>query len=237
MRVNHTHGGVFSWIGSALLSMVCLLATTYSGYSAVFMSATNETINAGQTGSVTVTWTSTQAINYLQTEFILTAVTGPSAGLSFTNPASLPTWTGNYVFAGNSFQDNFYNTNSNAPNPASVSTINWTDDTYNYNDSTLNGNDATQDGTRFWLVLNLTAAAGVSGTYQLTFGSSAYDYAATGGVEIGLTNSDLSGGLITINGGGAIPEPASGLVLSGLLATGFLRRVRRKIKFSIEDCG
>jgi hypothetical protein len=227
MRVNHTHGGVFSWIGSALLSMVCLLATTYSGYSAVFMSATNTTINAGQTGSVTVTWTSTQAINYLQTEFILTAVTGPSAGLSFTNPASLPTWTGNYVFAGNSFQENFYNTNSNAPNPASVSTINWTDDTYNYNDSTLNGNNATQDGTRFWLVLNLTAAAGVSGTYQLTFGSSEFDYVGSTGATA-LTS--LSGGLITINGGGggAIPEPASGLVLSGLLATGFLRRVRRK---------
>jgi hypothetical protein len=155
----------------------------------------------------------------------LTAVTGPNAGLSFTNPASLPTWTGNYVFAGNSFQDNFYNTNSNAPNPASVSTINWTDDTYNYNDLTFSGNDATQDGTRFWLVLNLTAAAGVSGTYQLTFGSSEFDYVGSTGATA-LTS--LSGGLITINGGGAIPEPASGLVLSGLLATGFLRRVRRK---------
>ena len=227
MRMNHNHGGVFSWIGSALLSMVCLLATTSSGYSGVFLSATNTTINAGQTGSVTVTWTSTQAINYLQTEFVLTAVTGPNAGLSFTNPPVLPTWTGNYVFAGDSFQDNFYNTTMNASNPASVSTINWTDDTYNYNDSTLSGNNATQDGTRFWLVLNLTAAAGVSGTYQLTFGSSEFDYAGSTGATA-LTS--LNGGLITINGsGGEIPEPASGLVLAGLLAaTGFLRRVGRK---------
>jgi hypothetical protein len=208
--------------------MVCLLATTSSGYAAVFMSATNETINAGQTGTVTVTWTSTLAINYLQTEFILTAVTGPSAGLSFTSPPALPTWTGNYVFAGDSSQENFYNTTINAPNPASVLTTNWVDDTYNYNDATWSGNDFTQDGTRFWLVLNLTAAAGVSGTYQLTFGSSEFDYVGSGGA-IALTS--LSGGLITINGGGgggAVPEPASGLVLAGLLAAGGLSRVRRK---------
>jgi hypothetical protein len=230
MRTNHASGGVSSWIGNAALSMVCLLASTSSGYSAVFMSATNETINAGQTGSVTVTWTSTQAINYLQTEFILTAVTGPNAGLSFTSPPALPTWTGNYVFAGVSFAENFYTTTINATNPASVSTTNWVDDTYNYNDATLSGNDFAQDGTRYWLVLNLTAAAGVSGTYQLTFGSSEYDYSGSAG-PTALLSSNLSGGLITINGGGgggAIPEPASGLVLAGLLAAGGLSRVRRK---------
>ena len=230
MRTNHASGGVTSWIGNAALSMVCLLASTTSGYSAAIMSATNETINAGQTGTVTVTWTSTQAINYLQTEFILTVVAGPNAGLSFTNPPALPTWNGNYVFAGDSSQDNFYNTIINATNPASVSTTNWTDDTYNYNDTTLSGNDFAQDGTRYWLVLNLTAAAGVSGTYQLTFGSSEYDHSGTSGVAIALTS--LSGGLITINGGGggggAVPEPASGLVLAGLLAAGGLSRVRRK---------
>ena len=229
MRMNHANGDGCSWIRSVVLSMVCLLATTSSGYAAVFMSATNETINAGQTGAVTVTWISTQAINYLQTEFILTAVTGPSAGLSFTSPPALPTWTGNYVFAGDSFAENFYTTTINATNPASVSTTNWTDDTYNYNDTTLSRNDFAQDGTRFWLVLNLTAAAGVSGTYRLTFGSSEYDHSGTSGGAIALTS--LSGGLITINGGGgggAVPEPASGLVLAGLLAAGGLSRVRRK---------
>lgn len=229
MRTNHASGGVTSWIGNAALSMVCLLASTTSGYSAAIMSATNETINAGQTGTVTVTWTSTQVINYLQTEFILKAVTGPNAGLSFTNPPVLPTWTGSYVFAGDSFQDDFYT--NNATNPASVSTTNWTEDTYNYNDFTLSGNDFAQDGTRYWLVLNLTAASGVSGTYQLTFGSSEYDHSGTSGATA-LLRSDLSGGLITINGGGggggAVPEPASGLVLAGLLAAGGLSRVRRK---------
>jgi len=228
MRTNHASGGVTSWIGNAVLSMVCLLASTTSGYSAVIMSATNETINAGQTGTVTVSWTSTQAINYLQTEFILTAVTGPNAGLSFTNPPALPTWNGNYVFAGDSLAEVFYTTTINATNPASVSTTAWTDDTYNYTDMTSSGNDFAQDGTRYWLVLNLTAAAGVSGTYQLTFGSSEYDYSGSAGATA-LLNSDLSGGLITINGGvGAVPEPASGLVLAGLLAAGGLSRVRRK---------
>lgn len=229
MRMNHTNGGVFSWVGNAVLSMVCLLALTSSGYAAVFMSATNETINAGQTGTVTVTWTSTQAINYLQTEFILTAVTGPSAGLSFTNPPALPTWTGNYVFAGDSFQEDFYNTSTNPPNPASVSQTHWSNDTYNYTDMTSSGNDYAQDGTRFWLVLSLTAASGVSGTYQLTFGSSEYDYVGSAG-PTNLTGADLSGGLITItnNGGGAVPEPATGLVVAGLLATGVMSRFRRK---------
>lgn len=230
MRTNHASGGVSSWIGNAALSMVCLLASTSSGYSAAIMSATNETINPGQTGTVTVTWTSTQAINNLQTEFILTAVTGPSAGLSFTNPPALPTWTGNYVFASDSSQEDFYNTTSNAPNPASVSQTNWSNDTYNYTDMTSSGNDYAQDGTRYWLVLSLTAASGVSGTYQLTFGDSEFDYVGSAGATT-LLSSDLSGGLITINGGGgggAIPEPASGLVVAGLLAAGGLSRVRRK---------
>lgn len=228
MRTNHASGGVSSWIGNAALSMVCLLASTSSGYSAAIMSATNETINAGQTGTVTVTWTSTQAINYLQTEFILTAVTGPNAGLSFTSPPLLPTWNGNYVFAGVSLQEDFYNTSTNPPNPASVSQTNWANDTLIYNDATLSGNDFAQDGTRYWLVLDLTAAAGVSGTYQLTFGDSEFDYVGSAGATT-LLSSDLSGGLITINSGvGAVPEPASGLVLAGLLAAGGLSRVRRK---------
>jgi hypothetical protein len=230
MRVNHANGDGFSWIRSVVLSMVCLLATTSSGYAAVFMSATNETINAGKTGTVTVTWTSTQAINYLQTEFILTAVTGPSAGLSFTSPPVLPTWTGNYVFAGDSFAENFYTTTINASNPASVSMTNWTDDTYNYNDETLSGNNAAQDGTRFWLVLNLTAAAGVSGTYQLTFGSSEFDYVGSTGATA-LSSSNLSGGLITINGGGggggggAVPEPCTA-VIGGMMLMGMALRHR-----------
>ena len=228
MCTNRASGGVYLWIAKATLSIVCLLASTSSGYSGVVvMSATNATINAGQTGTVTLTWTSTQAINYLQTEFILTAVTGPNAGLSFTSPPVLPTWSGNYIFAGDSFQEDFYTTTSNASNPASVSTMNWTDDTYNYNDLTLSGNDFVQDGTRYWLVLNLTAAAGVSGTYQLTIGSSEYDYFGSAGATA-LLSSALSGGLITINTVGAVPEPASGLVVAGLLVAGGLSRRRRK---------
>jgi hypothetical protein len=199
---------------------------------AVMMTATNLTMNAGQSGQITVSWSSTSALSYLSTEFILTPVTGPSAGVSFKATVAVPDWTGNYLFFGDSFAEDFYNDPANAPagNPASVYTTNWSNDSYLYVDSSLSGNDVAQDGTRRWVVLDIESISGISGTFQLSFGSSEYEYSAIAGSPVSLTNAELSGGLITINnaggGGGVVPEPTSCVMFGGLIVAGFLNRRR-----------
>jgi hypothetical protein len=218
------------WIFGLLLCswLLCVGQQTQAG---VVMTATDLTMDAGQSGQITVSWSSTSPLKFLSTEFILTAVTGPSVGVSFKAIVAVPDWTGNYVFAGDSSSQDFYNDPANLPpsNPASVYASIWTNDSYNYADSSLSGNDVAQDGTRRWVVLDLESLSGISGTYQLTFGSSEYDFNASGG-SVPLTNAMLSGGLITINnpggGGGAVPEPTSCVMFGGLIVAGFLNRRR-----------
>jgi hypothetical protein len=219
------------WIFGLLMCswLLCVGQQTQAG---VVMTATDLTMDAGQPGQITVSWSSTSPLKFLSTEFILTAVTGPSVGVSFKAIVAVPDWTGNYVFAGDSSSQDFYNDPANVPpsNPASVYATIWTNDSYNYADSSLSGNDVAQDGTRRWVVLDLESLSGISGTYQLTFGSSEYDFTASGGTSVPLTNAMLSGGLITINnpggGGGAVPEPTSCVMFGGLIVAGFLNRRR-----------
>lgn len=68
-----------------------------------------------------------------------------------------------------------------------------------------------------------------AGTYQLRLLSSDYEYTATSGVPITLTDSDLSGGLITVNGSSppaAVPEPTAFLL--GISALAFAGRKARR---------
>ena len=141
------------------------------------------------------------------------------------------------MYAGNSWQQDYYNDPANAPasNPATVYTTTWTNDTYDYNDSTLDLANAPQDGTRLWTILDLSSIAGTSGTYQLTVGSSEYDYSGNTLGPIPVLTSDLSGGLITVTAGGggpgtlsAVPEPGSLAVMAAVIGGLSLRALRRR---------
>ncbi|MFN5316762.1 MAG: PEP-CTERM sorting domain-containing protein [Planctomyces sp.] len=117
----------------------------------------------------------------------------------------------------------------------------WKNHTYYNNDSTLNGANAPQDGTRLWTILDLSSIAGTSGTYQLTVGSSEYDYSGNTLGPIPILTSDLSGGLITVTAGGggggggggpgtlsAVPEPGSLAVMAAVIGGLSLRALRRR---------
>ncbi|MFN5796089.1 MAG: PEP-CTERM sorting domain-containing protein, partial [Planctomyces sp.] len=96
---------------------------------------------------------------------------------------------------------------------------------------TLNGANAPQDGTRLWTILDLSSIAGTSGTYQLTVGSSEYDYSGNTLGPIPILTSDLSGGLITVTSGGggaAVPEPGSLAVMAAVIGGLSLRALRRR---------
>lgn len=204
------------------------------------LQAENLSIIAGNSGQIRIFWETPDpvGINYLQTEFILTPVTGAAGGVSFSGPSLPPFSDSTYMFAGNSWQQDYYNdpANAPAPNPATVYMTNWTNDTYNYNDSTLNSANAPQDGTRLWTILDLSSIAGTSGTYQLTVGSSEYDYSGNTLGPIPILTSDLSGGLITVTSGGgggpgtlsAVPEPGSLAVMATVIGGLSLRALRRR---------
>lgn len=165
-------------------------------------------VNAGSQVTINVIWSSTTALKYLSTEFIITAVGGaPTGAVTFANtPIDASTGTPampslnatNYVFYGDS--DDFISLPSS--NPASVYTTNWAYDTYNMSDSTNTGNDYAQNGTRVWTVLTLNTSGLASGKYQITSGSSVFDTTAQAG-----QTPTIGGGLITINS--VVPEPST----------------------------
>ncbi|MFN5908508.1 MAG: hypothetical protein ACK5A3_20855, partial [Planctomyces sp.] len=113
------------------------------------LQAENLSIIAGNSGQIRIFWETPDpvGINYLQTEFILTPVTGAAGGVSFAGPSLPPFSDSTYIYAGNSWQQDYYNNPANAPasNPATVYMTNWSNDTYDYNDYTLNGANAPQD--------------------------------------------------------------------------------------------
>ena len=198
------------------------LATTAD---AGLLTAENLTVNVGQNGTLNVTWSSTQALNYLNTQFVLRAVTGSTAGAVFTQTAGVPPMPpitdSNYLFAGDSYAAFMGN------NPASVSMDAWANDSYFLTDATNNGGDYAQNGSRLWTTLDVTGVT--AGTYQLRLLSSDYDYSSTVGNAIPLTDSDLSGGLITVNGSSppaGVPEPTAFLL--GLSALAFAGRKARR---------
>jgi hypothetical protein len=203
------------------------LATTAD---AGLLTAENLTVNVGQNGTLNVTWSSNQTLNYLNTQFVLRAVTGSTGGAVFTEtatgvPPMPPITVSNYVFFSNSSAVTL------GGNPANVDTDAWVNDSYFLIDSTDLGFDYPQDGSRLWTTLDITGVT--AGTYQLRLLSSEYDYAATGGSVIPLTDSDLAGGLITVNGSSppaAVPEPTAFLL--GISALAFAGRKARRSRSS-----
>ena len=153
---------------------------------------------------------------------ILRAVTGSTGGAVFTEtttgiPPMPPITASNYLFAGNS------GALTAGGNPASVAMDAWASDSYFLIDATDNGLDYLQDGSRLWTTLDITGVT--AGTYQLGLLASEYDYTATSGTAITLTDSDLSGGLITVNSSSppaAVPEPTAFLL--GISALAFAGR-------------
>jgi hypothetical protein len=207
------------------ISAAIIMALALQKASAVDLTLDNQTVNAGSTTQINVIWSSTTGLNFLTTEFIITAVGGaPTGEVTFTNtagdPAMPPFNASNYVF----FGDSFAFINAPTVNPASVTTTSWTDDTYIMTDASNTGNDVTQDGTKLWTILNITIGAGASGQYQITSGSSSYD----SGVSTGLVPT-ITGGLITIN---AVPEPSTYVL--GVIAAGSLGYIARRRKQKSE---
>jgi hypothetical protein len=156
---------------------------------------------------------------------ILRAVTGSTSGAVFTEtapgiPPMPPITDSNYLFAGNSGAVTL------GGNPASVAMDAWANDSYFLIDTTGNGLDYLQDGSRLWTTLDITGVT--AGTYQLRLLASQYDYTAASG-SITLTDPNLSGGLITVNGSSppaAVPEPTAFLL--GISALAFAGRKARR---------
>ena len=190
------------------------------------LTAGDLTVNVGQNGTLNVTWSSTQTLNFLSTQFVLRAVTGSTGGAVFTQtapgiPPMPPITASNYLFAGNSSAVTL------GGNPASVSMDAWANDSYFLTDATANNADYAQNGSRLWTTLDITGVT--AGTYQLGLLASEYDYTATSLTPIPLTDSDLSGGLITVNSSSppaAVPEPTAFLL--GISALAFAGRKARR---------
>ena len=168
---------------------------------AVDLTLDSPTTTAGSTVAINVLWTG-PLLNYLSTEFIITALSGAPAGeVSFSSPvATPPLGLSDYVF----FGDSSDLINSPSTNPASIYQSNWANDTYNFADSTESGNNVTPgSGTNMWTILNLTITGLAAGQYQITLGNSEYTDSTT--IGTGPTPT-ITGGLITIN---AVPEPGT----------------------------
>ena len=182
-----------------------LIALAMAGLSqraqAVDLTLDSPTTNAGTTVAINILWTG-PLLNYLSTEFIITALSGATAGeVSFSSPvATPPLGQSDYVF----FGDSSDLINSPSTNPASIYQSNWANDTYNFADSTESGNNVTPgSGTNMWTILNLTITGLAAGQYQITLGNSEYTDSTT--IGTGPTPT-ITGGLITIN---AVPEPGA----------------------------
>ena len=203
-----------------ILIAVAILGLSQSAQ-AVDLTLDSPTTTAGSTVAINVMW-SGPVLNFLTTEFIITAVSGaPASEVSFSSPvATPPLGQSDYVFS----NDSFDLINSPTSNPASIYLSTWTNDTYNFSDSTNSGNDVTPgSGTNLWTILNLTISGAASGQYQITLGNSDYTDSTTIGAGPSPT---ITGGLITIN---AVPEPgtwALAAIATATLATLARRRQR-----------
>ena len=184
-----------------------LLCSFFAGWpsaQAGLVTAGGMTVASGSSGTLNVVWSSTQSLNFLNTQFVLRSVTGASGGAVFTvngsgDPPFPPLTDSNYVF----FNDSFDFINAPSVNPASVTTTTWAGDSYIFADSTNSGLNAIQNGSRLWTTLEITGVT--PGTYQLHLLSSEYDYSETAGTPVALTDADLTGGLITVIAS-AVPE-------------------------------
>ena len=192
---------------------------------AVDLTLDSPTTTAGSTVAINVLWTG-PVLNFLTTEFIITAVSGATAGeASFSSPVATPPLSlSTYVF----YNDSSDLINGPLINPASISTNNWANDTYNFADSTDSTNNVSPgSGTNMWTILNLTITGLASGQYQITLGNSEYTNSAT---PIGTTGPTptITGGLITVNAA-PVPEPSTwalAAIATAALATLARRRQR-----------
>ena len=187
---------------------------------AVDLTLDSPTTTAGSTVAINVLWTG-PVLNFLTTEFFITAVSGATAGeVSFSSPvATPPLGQSDYVF----FGDSSDLINVPTTNPASISTTNWTNDTYNFSDSTDSTNNVTPgSGTNLWTILNLNITSLAAGQYQITLGSSEYTNSATTGTG---PTPTITGGLITVNAA-PVPEPSTWAL--AVLATAALTSLARR---------
>ena len=190
---------------------------------AVDLTLDSPTTTAGSTVAINVMWTG-PVLNFLTTEFIITAVSGATAGeASFSSPVATPPLSlSTYVF----YNDSSDLINGPLINPASISTNNWANDTYNFADSTDTTNNVTPTaGSNLWTILNLTITSLAAGQYQISLGSSEYTDSST--IGTGPTPT-MTGGLITVNAA-PVPEPSTwalAAIATAALATLARRRQR-----------
>jgi hypothetical protein len=226
----------------AILSVLAVLGMSKASQAVdIKLTLEDKTVFAGTTVAVKVSWTSTTPLNFLSTEFILTAVGSATAGeVTFTNtpgtpaagdpafgaPAFAPINDSTYVFFGNS--SDFINAPTS--NPASVTSTNWDYDTYIFADSTNDGADVSPTSpNNMWTILNLTISNLADGQYQITLGSSDYNNIALG-TGAPLTSSDIAGGLITVNTA-PVPEPST--IAMGAIASGAILILARRRKQTV----
>jgi len=227
----------------AILSVLAVLGMSKASQAVdIKLTLEDKTVFAGTTVAVKVSWTSTTPLNFLSTEFILTAVGSATAGeVTFTNtpgtppagdpafgaPAFAPINDSTYVFFGNS--SDFINAPTS--NPASVTSTNWDYDTYIFADSTNNGADVSPTSpNNLWTILNLTISSLAVGQYQITLGNSDYSNIALGITGAPLTSSDIAGGLITVNTA-PVPEPST--IAMGAIASGAILILARRRKQTV----
>jgi hypothetical protein len=220
----------FSQLAASVFA-VCFLFSGLRSVDAGLLAAGDLTVAVGSSGTVNVVWSSTQSISYLNTQFVLRAVTGTTDGAVFTATSApaepllfAPINDSNYVF----FGDSSAYTNFPLVNPAAVTQDAWAGDSYTFADDSFSGFDAIQSGSKLWTTFSITGVS--AGTYQLRLLDSEYEYAAIAGTPIALTDSDLTGGLITVTGGAAVPEPST--LLIGATVIGWVARNRRRSRIA-----
>jgi hypothetical protein len=99
-------------------------------------------------------------------------------------------------------------------------------------DTTENLNDVTPNGDQLWISFTVITSPTASGTYRISLGpSSTYDNSTNFGNSnppFQISDTDLSGGIITVNSvNSTVPEPSMLVVGSVLFGALGLRRARR----------